>query len=94
MNRAMYARAKAKGLLGTPVEKVPEPKVVDKKITDKKKLDLGKIAMKDLTGKLEKKFDNIEQAVAEGFNLPNIVGAIKGKKKYKGHLWTAEKKVN
>jgi hypothetical protein len=55
------------------------------------KKDLGKIAMKDLnTGEVVKEFDNIDQAVAEGFNLPNIVGAIKGNKKYKDHFWTAE----
>jgi hypothetical protein len=81
--RAILSRIKAK-LGHYPLETVQvRPK------TEKK--DLGKIAMKDLnTGEVVKEFDNIEQAVAEGFNLPNIVGAIKGNKKYKGYFWTAE----
>jgi hypothetical protein len=83
--RAILARIKAKLGLVTPV---PVKAKADKK-------DLGKIAMKDLkTGEVVKEFENIEQAVAEGFNLPNIVGAIKGNKKYKGHFWTAENELN
>ena len=81
--RAILSRIKAK--LGFyPLENVQEKPKTEKK-------DLGKIVMKDLnTGEVVKEFENIDQAVAEGFNLPNIVGAIKGNKKYKGYFWTAE----
>jgi hypothetical protein len=83
--RAILARMRAKIGLAPPV---PVTHKADKK-------SLGKIAMLDLqTGSVVKEFDNIEQAVAEGFNLPNIVGAIKGNKKYKGHFWTAENEVS
>jgi hypothetical protein len=81
--RAILMRKNAKQGL------VPSASVHATAKADKK--DLGKIAMKDLnTGEVVKEFENIEQAVAEGFNLPNIVGAIKGNKKYKDHFWTAE----
>jgi hypothetical protein len=82
--RAILARIKARHGLATPVP--VEAKTVKK--------DLGKIAMKDLdSGLVVKEFANIDEAVAEGYNKPNIVGAIKGNKKYKGHFWTAENEL-
>jgi hypothetical protein len=85
-NRAILSRENAKGNIRKLVE-VPF-------VQQKTKKDLGKIAMKDLeTGKVVKEFESIEQAVTDGFNLPNIVGAIKGNKKYKGYLWSAENEL-
>ena len=81
--RAILLRKNAKAG-NDPLDTIQQKSKADKK-------DLGKIAMRDLnTGEVVKEFDNIDQAVAEGFNLPNIVGAIKGNKKYKDHFWTAE----
>ena len=81
--RAILLRKNAKAG-NDPLDTIQQKSKADKK-------DLGKIAMRDLnTGEVVKEFDNIDQAVAEGFNLPNIVGAIKGNKKYKGYFWTAE----
>jgi hypothetical protein len=83
-NFAILSREKARqtmGILVTP------PK-------HKHREGLGKITMKDpKTGKVVKEFDSIEQATAEGFNMPNLVGAIKGNKKFKGHLWSSENEL-
>ena len=83
-DRATLARIKAKALLGNPGVEIASVETSTKK-------DLGKITQKDIvTGKVVKEFENMEAAIAEGFHRPNIIGAIKGKKKYKGHFWTAE----
>lgn len=83
-NFAILARIKARQELAS--QKVIS--VVQEKSQEEEK-DLVKIAMKDPeTGDVVKEFESIEQAIEEGFNRPNIVGAIKNGNKYKGHLWT------
>lgn len=78
INFAILSRIKARKLQA-------EPEVV----LEKKKVDLGKIAMKDPdTDEVVKVFESIDEAIAEGFSKPNLVGAIKKGSKYKGHLWT------
>jgi hypothetical protein len=82
--RALLAREKAK----SGIEPIPE------KAKEDLKVGFGKISLLDPdTKEVVKVFDSIEQAVAEGFNKPNIVGAIKGERKYKGHLWTSENEL-
>lgn len=80
MNRAILARINAKkAQVADVAEKLPEKKIA------------VKIAMRDPeTNEVVEEFESIEQAVEKGFNLPNLVGAIKNGNKYKGHLWTAE----
>jgi hypothetical protein len=56
---------------------------------------LGKIAMKDpTTNEVTKEFESIEQAVGEGFSMPQIVKAISHGNKYKGSLWTSENEMS
>lgn len=83
-NFAILARIKAKQLQAQPIV---EPK-------QKHKEDLGKIAMNDPeTNETVKEFESIEQAVEEGFSMPQVVKAIKHGNKYKGHLWSAENEL-
>ena len=84
-NFAILSRIKARQALAKQ-EFVPEVK------TDEKTVDLVKIAMRDLeTGIVVKEFGSIDEAIAEGFSKPNLVGALKNGNKYKGHLWTTIK---
>lgn len=78
MNRAILSRIMAKQKLAASVSEAKKPST---------KHAFGKIAMLDPYSKeVVEEFESIEQAVEKGFNLPNIVGAIKGNSKYKGHL--------
>lgn len=59
-----------------------------------KKADFGKVSMVEPeSGNVVKVFESIESAIEDGFNLPNLVGAIKTGRKYKGHLWTSENEL-
>lgn len=78
INFAILSRIKARKLQA-------EPEVVPVKVKE----DLVKIAKRDLqTGEVVEVFESIDEAIAKGFNKPNLVGAIKNGNKYKGHLWT------
>lgn len=85
-NFALLARqaAKAKGNK-KKTKKVVKPKVETP--VDPPKVVIQILAKNPDTGKVEGVFNDIDEAVAGGFNEPNIKRALKHGTKYKGHLW-------
>jgi len=62
-------------------------------LTDKPKVvaggsDLKPIVASDFeTGDLVHEFETIKAAIEAGFNKPNLIGALKNGRKYKGLSW-------
>ena len=80
-NRSILARLGAKF-----------PKKTTKKTTVAPPVAEVQILMKNPeTGEVDHKFNNIDEAVAGGFNKANINIALKNGTKYKGHLWVYSK---
>ena len=90
-NRAILARMKAKVSKKKAKKKEAAPKVAPETKQPETTTDTVKVkqlrAVNPETGKVEGNFISIEEAVAGGFNEPNIKKAIKNGTKYKGHLW-------
>jgi len=86
-NRFLRARSLAKAKV-KPAKKVKSEPSEPKAKVEKQKV----IVAKDpVSGKVVLRLKDYEDAVANGFDEPNIKKALKNGTKYKGHLWDFSK---
>ena len=75
IQRGYLARLKAKGLLKK--EETKKPAVDDRKI----------LMVDPVTKEVTKAYLTIDEAIEDGFKMPNMKGALKNGTKYKQSLW-------